>query len=500
MKENIKEYNTTDLVMSLLCFALGYVFIKFVLFNPTTLYVMFFNICFWSLAVFYIKKDGKSLKPQHMALLGLAVLFNLVYAVSSNALISFIGGSFSALLGAYILFISANRFSAFSGSFITDLIRSLFIVPFSGFSKCFSVLWFNTKKKKQSRNIWYVIIGLIIGTPVTALCAILLINADDSFRDLISNVINFGIIEIWDFLLRLGFGIPVGAYLFGMLFSNVKKENEPSADTPLPTHFVPVYAICAAVAPVCLLYIIFFISHFSYLTSALIGSLHADFSYAEYARQGFFELCAVAVINLLIIILLNILDKKENDETAKGIKFFTLFIAFSSVTLTVTALGKMLLYIGRYGLSPLRVYTSWFMVLLLICFIITAIRVFAKRLKIFRALFAAFTVMIGLLCFGDVDGIIADYNINAYKSGNLEELDVNLLYYLSDSAVKYAIPLADDEKAGEEIKRYLEAKHIKLENLEFNQYNYESLYARSKLREYFSPQGTVSYVNLLREV
>jgi hypothetical protein len=162
-----------------------------------------------------------------------------------------------------------------------------------------------------------------------------------------------------------------------MLYTNVKKENQATPNKPLPTHIVPTTITCSAVAPVCLLYVIFLISHFSYLTSALWGNLHADFSYAEYARQGFFELCAVAMINLVIIIFLNLFDKKaDNNTTSKAVKFFTIFMVVSTVILIVTALGKMFLYIESYGLTRLRVYTSWFMILLLICFVIIAIRTF----------------------------------------------------------------------------------------------------------------------------
>lgn len=481
-----QNYTVTDLITALICFALGYAFIKFVLFNPVSLYTMLFNFSFGALAAFYIKIKGKSIKPAHFALFGIAFLFNCIYAISSNPFISFIGGTFAAMLGVYILFISVNRLTAFGNNFLIDFARAVFAVPFIGFAECFKVTAKYIKKTKSSKKIGHILLGLLIGAPITVVCTVLLVSADDFFRALVRNVIDSGFVEVMDFVLRFGFGIPLAAYLFGMLFANTERENPPSSDKLSPTHFVPVSIVCSAVAPVCLIYGIFFISHFSYLTSALTGSLHIGFSHAQYARQGFFELCAVSFINLGIIVFLNLFDKKEEGETARGVKFFTLFISFSTLLLIITALAKMFLYIGRYGLSPLRVYTSWFMILLFVCFIIIAVRVFVEKLKLFKAVFAVFAVMTGLLCFGDVDGIIANYNISAYKSGKLENLDVRLLYTLSDTAVKYAVPLADDENVGEEVRRYLEFKRDELAELEFKRYNLESLQAKNKLYEYFN--------------
>jgi hypothetical protein len=482
-----RTYNIADLISALICLAFGYIFVKFVLFNPISLYTMLFNFAFGGLAVFYIKSNSKKIKRSHIAIIAVAFLFNCIYIVSSNTFISFIGGTFAVMLGVYIFFISANNFRAFGNSFLTDFFRSLF-VPFLSFGECGHVVAWGAKKKKSSKKIGYILLGLLIGIPLTIICGALLMSADDVFKNLISKIVQFGLDETLDFIIRFAFGIPVASYLFGMLFTNVKRENPPSLEKPFSTHIVPVPAVCSAVAPVCLLYVMFFISHFAYLTSALFGSLHTDFSYAEYARQGFFELCAVAMINLVVIIFLNIFDKKNDDgTTAKAVKFFTMFIIVSTIILIITALGKMFLYIDTYGLTRLRVYTSWFMVLLLICFLVIAVRTFKEKLKIFKPLFAVFSVMLGLLCFGDVDGFIARHNISAYQSGRLSELDVDLFYELSDTAVIYAISLADDEIVGEKIQAYLQQKYTELNELEFKQFNLESRRALRALREYLSP-------------
>ncbi|MCL1866834.1 MAG: DUF4173 domain-containing protein [Oscillospiraceae bacterium] len=486
-----KVYNTADLVASLICIAFGYIFVKFVIMDTVSLYAMMFNFAFFVLAFFYTKSKLKNRKisPKHTAVIIFAFLFNGIYAVTSNVFIGFIGGSFAVLLGIYIFFVSVNGLPAFADSLPLDLLRSVFAVPFSGFGECTSVVAANVQnaqKNKSGKKIGHIFVGLLISIPVTVVCAGLLMKADDSFSALINTITDFDLAEIFDFILKFALGIPVACYLFGMLYSNTSKVNDPSSDAPYSTHTLPVSIICSAVAPVCVLYVIFFISHFSYLTSALYGSLHTAFSHAQYARQGFFELCAVAVINLGIIIFLNVFDKKSEDGiTSKAVKFFTSFIIISTVILIITALGKMLLYIENYGLTQLRVYTSWFMILLLMSFIVIFVKTFKEKLRIFKPLFAIFAVMFGLLCFGDVDGRIADYNTSAYIDGRLDELDISLFYDLSDSAVKYAIPLANDPKYGNQVRLYLDAKYNQLRNLSPKYYNYETLTALDLLRDFY---------------
>jgi len=500
---SVRVYTAPDGIAALICAVLGYLFIKFALFNAFTLYPAVFNLLFWVLALVYAAKSGEKVKrASHKALFAAAFIFNSAAFISSNRFTNFTAVMFAAFLFAYMLHIALNSVpvdpadpaapekSAFSDSFPADFPNSVLTVPFSGFGEIFEIAGYNARKSKSSGKIGLIIGGLIVGLPVTVVCGILLMNADDNFNSLVNGVFNAGAREAFDFVIRFLFGIPVAAYLFGMLYSNVKKENSVSYETGKTTHIMPVYAICSAAAPVCVLYTVFFISHFAYLTSALFGTLHGDFSYADYARQGFFELCAVSVINLGIIIFLNLFDKrKDGGKSAKGVIFFTVFITSATLILIITALGKMLLYIGRYGLTQLRVYTSWFMLLLFIAFVLILAKVIFPKIKLFTALFGVFAVMLSTLCFGDADGFIAKYNIDAFQSGKLLELDVELFYDLSDSAVKYAIPLADDPAAGERIRKYLEYKRAQFFGFEFKYYNAESLNAKKLLEEYFREEA-----------
>ncbi len=156
--------------------------------------------------------------------------------------------------------------------------------------------------------------------------------------------------------------------------------------------------------------------------------------YSEYARRGFFELCAIAVINLIVILVLTGCAKKGGSTRPKLLTGYAVVLCLFTLFIIATALAKMLLYIKAYGLTALRLYTAWFMVLLAAVFFVLMLRQFVRKLPTAAILSVAFTVLFGLLCFAKPETRIAEYNIARYENGTLKDLDVQMLCELSEDA------------------------------------------------------------------
>jgi hypothetical protein len=200
---------------------------------------------------------------------------------------------------------------------------------------------------------------------------------------------------------------------------------------------VPDIAGYSALTALSLVYVIFFLAQAAYLFSAFNDSLPQSMTYAEYARRGFFELCAVSGINLGVIGAAHLIVKRDK---IKILKAETAVLCVFTIALIATAMSKMAMYIDYYGLTRLRVYTSWFMILLLLLFVIILLR----QLRSFNGTRLAAVGCICLfmiLCYGNVDGMIAKYNIDRYQSGTLKDLDVKSFSELSDGAVPYLYDL-----------------------------------------------------------
>ena len=135
--------------------------------------------------------------------------------------------------------------------------------------------------------------------------------------------------------------------------------------------------------------------------------------------------------------------KKENDKAPNGIKITIATLSVMTIMLIVTALSKMVMYISNFGLSRLRFYTSWFMVLLMLLFIYIIVKQFKESFRLYFTISATFCIMFLSLIYCNVDYITARVNAQMYYSGYSDEVDVEMLDKMSDSVVPVLEELRD---------------------------------------------------------
>jgi len=205
--------------------------------------------------------------------------------------------------------------------------------------------------------------------------------------------------------------------------------------------------------PILTLYVIFFISQWGMYMSAFTGVLPGELTYAEYARQGFFELCSVCGINAALMLGINIFTKKNTRVADIAMRVIKIITSLFSIVLAATALSKMFLYIGVYGLTLKRVLASWLIILLVIAFVLVIIYQIWRKFRFNAALVIAFTVMFGGLIFCDVPTLVAEYNTEAYLSGRLESVDMGELYYHCGEAGIPSLVRLNEESTDYEICR-----------------------------------------------
>ena len=86
-------------------------------------------------------------------------------------------------------------------------------------------------------------------------------------------------------------------------------------------------------------------------------------------------------------------------------------------------------------MTPLRVYTTWFMLLLVIGFMALIVRQFRYGLNLGKIAVIAFTVMFALLVFSRPDAWMIRWNADHYLTGQLHEFDTEILYEVSDDGL-----------------------------------------------------------------
>ncbi|MBQ0109827.1 MAG: DUF4173 domain-containing protein, partial [Clostridiales bacterium] len=197
-----------------------------------------------------------------------------------------------------------------------------------------------------------------------------------------------------------------------------------------------------------------FFSQWENYVSAFSKTLPSGFSYAEYAREGFFELCSVSAINLGVLALIALFMKRENKIENVVLKVISVVFSLCTLVLIATALSKMFLYIEKYGMTPKRIGTTWFMFTLAVVFVLIKIKQFAKNIKLVCASVFVCVLMFSVFCLIGYHKLIADYNVDKYISGDLDTVDIRSLIDLGDPAVPALFRLAEyyDGQNGTDIK------------------------------------------------
>lgn len=410
--------STAESVFALIFLFTGYTFIKLFLQNSCGIAAALFLIAVLVLSAVLAKlrkADGSRFSKLYFVL---AAVFALGTGVSANGLIRFMSFCFAAVYYAMWGFaLNDPEWKGFGENAFHGVSEAVVGVPKRNFTACPKAACGLLRRKSGAKNVGYAVIGLVLSVPITVVVCALLMSADGGFEDMLGRIFDgISLTEFWIFLV----GLPVSFLLFGVIYGAVSSKGKLRTDEYLyeiraeKRRFAPPALICAFTAPLLIVYALFFFSQFGYFISAFGGVLPEKFSASEYARRGFFELCAVAVINLAVIAAVNAFCKKDGKDTA--LKIVTVMLSAFTLILITTAESKMFLYIDRFGLTSKRVYTSWAMFILAAVFVLIII----SRFKKFRAASvgaAIITAAALVLGFCGADGLIAKYDAKLIESG-----------------------------------------------------------------------------------
>ena len=282
------------------------------------------------------------------------------------------------------------------------------------------------------------LVGLAAAAPIAALFGGLLMEADPVFGYLMGSMLGTGL----DRLLGHGASILLWSWIgAGTLRLLLLRAPELRAGaTPGRCSLAEVGTVLLVLD---LLFLAFVAVQFRYLFGGapLIHAL-AALSYAEYARQGFFQLVAVAALSLPLLLGA---DRTLGRRDPASLRRFRLLAAVMLVLLNVmlaSALWRMRLDTAEYGLTELRFYTTAFMGWLVLVFAWFAATVLRGRVERFGfgAVGAAFVVL-GTLNLVNPDGLIATANLG--RSGQGRAVDAFYLGRLSADAlpaIRRALP------------------------------------------------------------
>ena len=271
--------------------------------------------------------------------------------------------------------------------------------PFADFA------WYckNKLDKKNSKYL-YLLIGVGITIPLFVIVFMLLTSADIVFRDMANQI--FADVNVGDlYVMALMFVFATMASY--CVVANVSKK-EIKEEVGDPRKWEPLIGIPVA-SVLSLLYLIFSGIQIVYLFMGNM-QLPEGYTYAEYAREGFFQLLAVSIINL-VIVLIGLYYFKPN----KVLKVVLTIMSLCTFIMIASSAMRMVIYIQYYYLTFLRILVLWSLVVLALIFAGVIVYITKERFPLFRYSMVIFTCLYIGLSFSHPDYWIAKVNLASTK-------------------------------------------------------------------------------------
>ena len=403
------EFTKVQYIFSLISLLMGFFFSRFIIASGLGISVTVFTVLFLAFCICYFKL-GKSEFKIHRSLLIIIMVFSCNFFIIDNTFIKFLDLLFIASMSAYFIYCSSgSREQKKIGDMLFfDFIKSIIIMPFYSLFITPSAIVNGTKKTSMAKKVLLSFFAILAAMPLTGIILGLLLSADNSFNKLFNYLFSDIFSNVFFNLFLAVVGIPVAFYFFGMLYSNEKKvlkdelNDEKSKELMNSIKVVPGFVFISAVVPIIIIYLLFFASQLAYFTSAFQNILPDGFIPSEYARTGFFQICVVAIINGIMIAVMGLMTKRKDSILSAASKVFISILSLLTIMFIATALSKMVLYINYFGLTLLRVYVTWFMVLLAAVFVIAFIKQIYKSMNAVKVFSVVFVIMFFALSFSNV--------------------------------------------------------------------------------------------------
>jgi len=474
-----------DTVFVLLSFVIGFAFCEFILFGGAGIAVPVFFAVFYAAAAVYLSGRHRVFSrlsvltfiPVLLVLLCFALYDNMpLRALNVFALWFFAALNLTAMAGL------ESRPLFWAGTWF-DILKFTFFLPFHHIDVGAKALG-RADGANRRKTLLTVILTLVVISPVAILVLCLLASSDAGFQGILSNIGSFLTARVWQYIGKVVVAVLLTFPLFSLLYS-LRYDKRPEKH-PLEGFMVRLGALQALVTSVglgvfSLFYALYIGLQADYFFSALGGRLPAAFTYAGYARRGFFELVGVVFINFCLIILaLAFTRRGSGGRPSRGCRVSVLILAALTLLLIVTAASKMAMYVASYGLTPLRVYTSWFILLLGLLTVFILLKVIFPGFKVYRVAAVCTISLYLLLNLSNVDGIIAGYNIHLYQDTG-SKLDTSVFYELSDSAIPQIAALQGDPQYGAAVRTLLDNRKKEIDSTSWQNFSFAKYFAGRSL-------------------
>lgn len=278
---------------------------------------------------------------------------------------------------------------------------------------------------EEKKNIYYVLLGLCLAVPLLLVVLALLSSADAVFRQ-----ITDGILKVINMDNVIGIVVQI-AVMFLASYALLANLCKGGLRDEVKDHRSgePVLAITIT----SLLTLVYLLFSGIQIFGLFLGQLRLPegYTYAEYAREGFFQLLAVSALNLVIVLFCMAFFRES-----RILKTILTVMSFCTFVMIAASAMRMIIYIRYYYLTFLRILVLWSLALLFLLFAGVVVNIFREEFKLFQYGVTVVSVFYLLLSFSHPDYLIARVNIaNAPQS-----METAMAYYHGEGGALEALP------------------------------------------------------------
>jgi multisubunit Na+/H+ antiporter MnhE subunit len=301
-------------------------------------------------------------------------------------------------------------------------------------------------KQQGQRNLIPLLRGALLALPVLIVFTALLASADLIFAQYVEDILDWDIFpDLMEGFFRILLIGGVAWLLTGGLALALQRRDDQDEESwlekglsalprALPLGLVESLTILLLVDG---LFALFTAVQFAYLFGGEGNIVIDGYTYAEYARRGYFELVTVAILSLLLILGLNWLTRRESKRQMTYFNTLGSIMVGFVLVLLISAFQRMRLYEAAYGYTELRLYvyvSMTFLALVLGWFIVT---LWWRPDRFAIGVIVAAIGFVVTLNFLNPDAFIARQNLAHYQKTG--DLDLAYLSRLSDDVVPQLI-------------------------------------------------------------